>query len=163
MFDRRFNHSFDARVDNAGMKFVCGVQIGADHHSPDRLPDVLGEQYGIPSDTGGLAERFQDGDGIADRDPLTKEILQNTLHGSQREQFGNQILNNFGVLLGDPVQQPFGILAGIEFVGIFANGFSKMGAQNAHPVDHGVAGIAGLFGLARWNPHRRNPKCGFPS
>ena len=100
----------------------------------------------------GLAQRLQDGNRVADRDPLAQQVLQHALHRGQRQQLGHQILDHLGVLHRHPVQQPLGVLARKQLMGVAADQFGKMRAQHAHAVHHGVAGVARPFRALARNP-----------
>ena len=48
--------------------------------------------------TAASPKRLQNGNGVANRDPLAQQILQHPLHRGQRQQLGHQIFHHLGML-----------------------------------------------------------------
>jgi hypothetical protein len=75
VLDGGFHRLLDRRVEEPGRQLARPVQIRLDHGAADGLPHILGQQHGIARGTAGLAERLQNRDRVADRNPLPQQVL----------------------------------------------------------------------------------------
>ena len=139
---------------NAGSS-PAAFRYGFTSMPADRLPRILGQQNRILGHRRRLAQRFQNGDRIPNRNPLPQQVLEDLLHSRQREQFRNQIFDHFRIVFRDAIQNILGVLAREQFVRVAADQLRQMRAQNADahrprciPCD------ARMVGVVRRNPQR---------
>ena len=98
VLDGRLDGLLQRGVQHVRRKLARGIQVGFDHLPPHGLPHELGQKDWVSGCAGGFAQRLQNGHGVANRNPLAKQILKHALHRCQREQFGDQVLYGFGML-----------------------------------------------------------------
>src|SRR5258706_12864639 len=96
-----------------------------------------------------VRQRFDDGEKIADPDVLSQEVLQDLLHGAEREVLWNQLLDHLRMRLGERVEQALHLLAAEELVGMAADDLREMGDDNRRRVDDRVAGELPLPAASR--------------
>jgi len=112
MLDCGLNQLLDRRIDEPGRELTVLTEVGRDELAANGLPDELGQQDGVASGSGSFAQSLQDGNAVADGNPLAQQILEDTLNAGERKQLGNQVFHYLGIVDSYAVKQFLGLLPG---------------------------------------------------
>ncbi len=103
VLDGRFDSVLYRGVHEVSRQIAGGVQVPLHDRTPDRLSGVLAQQDQVARREGSLSHSFEKSAGVADRDALAQQILQNPLDHGQGKLLGHQVLYYFGLFDGHQV------------------------------------------------------------
>ena len=105
-------------------------------------------------------QSFDDCAGIPDRDTLCQQTLQYTYHHGQRQELGDEVLDEFGGRLGQSVEQVLHFLVAEDLVGMRLNDETEMCRNDSARIDDRVAQCLRVIALPGLDPERFHAKRG---
>ncbi len=102
-----------------------------------------------------LGQRLDDGAHVADADALFQQVLQDPLHGGERQRLGHQVFDQLGGILGDVIEQLLGFLPPEQFGGVGKDQVIEVGGDDGAGIDHRIAHDVRLIAQRGVDPDRR--------
>ena len=93
--------------------------------------------------------------------PSCQKILEDAHDGAEREDAGHQFFHQFGIGLGQIVEQVLHLLAANQFMAMLFDDLADMGGHDRGAVNDGVAGNLGPFFFVFGDPDGRQAEGGF--
>ena len=101
---------FDGVIEGEHAQRAIVREQWTNQGAAERLPRRFDEQDGMFGRGRGIKQGLKNASKIADRDLLAQELLQNFLDLAKREYFGDKFLDELGMAVAEPVEEPLGFL-----------------------------------------------------
>ena len=147
--------AFEVRRQSHDLDFVAGGGELLCDGAAERNAHLRREFMRILRAHAVLGDSLQDGAHVADVHALFEQRLQCFLQHCQRNDLGNQVLDDFRRILADMVEQLLYFLAPEKLGGMLLHDVIQMRCDHGAGIHDGVAEHLRVFALGGFDPDRR--------
>lgn len=130
---------FDAVIEGEHAQSAVVGKKRPHQSTAERLAGGFDQQHRMFACGRGIQQSLKDGRQVSDRDLLVQELLQDFLHFTERERFGNEFFDERGMTFAEAVEQTLGLLTVKQFVGMLANDFRQVRGEDGSLIDDRIA------------------------